>query len=87
MKHRKRAIAAVTVCMLAVTSVPAFAYSPTGPGASPEAGRYSEEEDWQDSRIMFWNTVKFKTGSGNTILRFPRCGKPMKIRDRIMPIW
>ena len=44
MKHRKRAIAAVTVCMLAVTSVPAFAYSPTGPGASPEAGRYSEEE-------------------------------------------
>ena len=30
--------------MLAVTSVPAFAYSPTGPGASPEAGRYSEEE-------------------------------------------
>lgn len=44
MKHRKRAIAAVTACMLAVTSVPAFAYSPTGPGASPEAGRYSEEE-------------------------------------------
>ena len=44
MKHRKRAIAAVTVCMLAVTSVPAVAYSPTGPGASPEAGRYSEEE-------------------------------------------
>ena len=44
MKHRKRAIAAVTVCMLAVTSVPAFAYSPTGPVASPEAGRYSEEE-------------------------------------------
>ena len=44
MKHRKRAIAAVTVCMLAVTSVPAFAYSRTGPGASPEAGRYSEEE-------------------------------------------
>lgn len=44
MKHRKRAIAAVTVCMLAVTSVPAFAYSPTGPGVSPEAGRYSEEE-------------------------------------------
>ena len=44
MKHRKRAIAAVTVCMLVVTSVPAFAYSPTGPGASPEAGRYSEEE-------------------------------------------
>lgn len=44
MKHRKRAIAAVTVCMLAVTSVLAFAYSPTGPGASPEAGRYSEEE-------------------------------------------
>ncbi len=44
MKHRKRALAAVTACMLAVTSVPAFAYSPTGPGASPEAGRYSEEE-------------------------------------------
>lgn len=44
MKHRKRAIAAVTACMLAATSVPAFAYSPTGPGASPEAGRYSEEE-------------------------------------------
>lgn len=44
MKHRKRAIATVTACMLAVTSVPAFAYSPTGPGASPEAGRYSEEE-------------------------------------------
>ena len=44
MKYRKRAIAAVTACMLAVTSVPAFAYSPTGPGASPEAGRYSEEE-------------------------------------------
>lgn len=44
MKHRKRVIAAVAACMLAVTSVPAFAYSPTGPGASPEAGRYSEEE-------------------------------------------
>lgn len=44
MKRKQCAIAAVTACMLAVTAVPAFAYSPTGPGASPEAGRYSEEE-------------------------------------------